>query len=77
MTAFKESKDDVLNETLNVRQGKVYWENEALGRFKFPFYSSAERDAMTDVEEGLTIYNVTSNKLQFYNGTAWETITSA
>jgi GDSL-like Lipase/Acylhydrolase family len=35
----------------------------------------AQRDALTPVE-GIEIYNLTLHKKQFFNGTAWETITS-
>jgi len=39
-------------------------------------YTTAERDALVAVE-GLVIYNTTTNKINFYNGTAWEAVTSA
>jgi hypothetical protein len=40
-------------------------------------YTTAERDALVSPLEGLVIYNTTTNKLNFYNGTAWEAVTSA
>lgn len=42
-------------------------------------YTTAERDALAgaDLIEGLEIYNTTTKKKNFYNGTAWEVITSA
>ena len=41
--------------------------------------TTTERTTMTTsgVEEGGVIYNTSLNKLQFYNGTSWETITSS
>ena len=38
--------------------------------------TSTERDALT-APTGLLVYNTTTNKYNFYNGTAWEVITSA
>lgn len=38
--------------------------------------TEAERDALT-ATKGMIIYNSTSNKLNFYNGTGWEVVTSA
>ena len=36
-----------------------------------------QAEAETGALEGAMIYNTTTNKMQFYNGTAWETITSS
>ena len=45
-----------------------------------PFYppvvTSTQRDAMT-VTAGAMVYNSTTNKLNFYNGSSWEAVTSA
>jgi hypothetical protein len=41
-----------------------------------PNMTTATRDALTAVESAL-IYNTTTNKLNFYNGSAWEAVTSA
>lgn len=41
-----------------------------------PRLTTTQRNALTPVE-GLKIYNTTLKKEQFYNGTAWETITSS
>lgn len=38
--------------------------------------TAASRDALTGVSSGTLIYNSSTNKLNFYNGTAWEAITS-
>jgi len=41
-----------------------------------PRMTTVERDAITSVPAGLMIYNTTTNKLNFYNGSAWEAVTS-
>lgn len=38
--------------------------------------TTAQRDAIADPVEGLQIYNLTTHKIDFYNGSAWETVTS-
>ena len=38
---------------------------------------TTERDALTGMVAGAMIYNETTNKLNFYNGTSWEAVTSA
>jgi hypothetical protein len=35
------------------------------------------RDALTGMPDGCIIFNTSVNKLQFWNGTDWETVTSA
>jgi hypothetical protein len=42
-----------------------------------PRMTTAERNAITSVPAGLMIYNTSTNKLNFFNGTAWEAVTSA
>lgn len=42
-----------------------------------PRMTSTQRDAIASPAAGLCIYNTTSNKLNFYNGSAWEVVTSA
>jgi hypothetical protein len=43
-----------------------------------PRMTTAERNAIAaPVPAGLMVYNTTTNKLNFYNGTAWEAVTSA
>jgi hypothetical protein len=42
-----------------------------------PRMTTTQRDAITSVPAGLMIYNTTTNKLNFYNGSAWEAVTSA
>ena len=39
--------------------------------------TTVERDALSGPAAGLTIYDTTTNKLNFYNGTAWEIVTSS
>ncbi len=47
------------------------------GSVGFPSHTTAERDALSNLAAGQTIYNSTTNKLNFYNGSAWEAVTSA
>jgi len=42
-----------------------------------PRMTTAQRDAIATPPAGLMVYNTTTNKLNFYNGTAWEAVTSA
>lgn len=42
--------------------------------FKFREFTSTQRDAIASPTANLTIYNTTTNKLNFYNGTAWRQI---
>lgn len=42
-----------------------------------PRMTTTQRGAITTPPAGLMIYNTTTNKLNFYNGTAWEVVTSA
>jgi hypothetical protein len=41
-----------------------------------PKMTTVERNAITNITSGLMVYNTTTNKLNFYNGSAWETVTS-
>jgi hypothetical protein len=52
----------------------------------FPKYDTTGRNALTvdaptrtanNITAGFTIYNTTTNKINFWNGTAWEVVTSA
>ena len=40
-------------------------------------YTTAERDALVDVPNGVVIYNTTTNKLNVMADGSWEAITSA
>jgi hypothetical protein len=40
-------------------------------------YTTAAIAALTGMEEGTIVYDSTTNKLNFYNGTDWEVVTSA
>ncbi len=42
-----------------------------------PRMTEVQRDAISSPPAGLMIYNTTTNKLNFYNGTAWEAVTSS
>jgi hypothetical protein len=39
--------------------------------------TSTQRDAISSPATGLMIYNTTTNKLNFFDGSAWEAVTSA
>lgn len=41
-----------------------------------PRMTTTQRDAITSPATGLSVYNSTTNKLNFFNGTAWEAVTS-
>lgn len=40
-------------------------------------FTTTQKNALTGVAEGSVIYDTTLNKLCLYNGSAWETVTSA
>jgi len=42
-----------------------------------PRMTTTQRDAISAPPAGLMVYNSTTNKLNFYNGSAWEAVTSA
>ena len=42
-----------------------------------PRMTGAQRDAISTPPAGLMVYNTTTNKLNFYNGSAWEAVTSS
>lgn len=42
----------------------------------FPSYTTTNRDLIAAPETGLTIFNSSTNKLNFYNGVSWEAVTS-
>lgn len=44
---------------------------------RLPSVTTAERDALTEVERGLLIYNSTTNKANLRVAAAWEAVTSA
>ena len=50
---------------------------EILERFQAPRYSTIERDALFEPQQGQTIYNTTTDKLNFYTGSDWKVITSS
>ncbi len=45
--------------------------------FLQPRMTTTQRDAISTPATGLMVYNTTTNKLNFYNGSAWEVVTSA
>jgi hypothetical protein len=42
-----------------------------------PRMGTTQRNAISSPVAGLIVYNTSTNKLNFYNGTAWEAVTSA
>jgi len=42
-----------------------------------PRLTTTQRDNISSPATGLMIYNTTSDKLNFYNGTNWEEVTSS
>lgn len=42
-----------------------------------PRMTTTERNAISTPPAGLMVYNTTTNKINFYNGTAWEAVTSS
>lgn len=46
-------------------------------RLVLPKMTTTARDAMTNPVSGTIIYNTTTNKINFYNGSGWEAVTSA
>lgn len=63
-TVNKVAEDHTVEEIMN------------MGAF-FPSYTSTERDALTGMLNGTTIYNTTTNKLNFYANGSWVAVTSA
>jgi hypothetical protein len=49
---------------------------DSTGALYPPRLTTEERNALT-VTQGATIFNTSLDKLQMYNGSAWETLTSA
>ena len=66
MATLQQSKADELNMNMNFRTGQVL----------LPQFTTVARDALT-ASAGQIIYNTTTNKINIYNGTAWEAVTSA
>ncbi len=49
---------------------------EILEKFQAPRHTTTTRDSLFEPREGQIIFNQTTSKLNVYNGTAWEEITS-
>ena len=45
--------------------------------FRPPSMTTAQRNLIASPVAGVMVYNTTTNKLNFYNGSAWEAVTSA
>lgn len=62
---------------LKANSGSIYINSGVTdGAVVLPKLTAAQRDALTGVA-GMTVYNTDTNKLNFYNGSAWEAVTSA
>lgn len=66
MTVLSKSKADELTMDTNFLSAEVL----------LPVMTVAERNSIALSIAGRIIYNSDSNKLNFYNGTAWEEVTS-
>ena len=49
---------------------------DSTGAFYPPRVTTTERDALT-VNKGAVVTNLTTNKLNYYNGSSWEEVTSS
>lgn len=47
---------------------------DGVGSVKLPFMTSGQRDALTSMSGGSIIYNFTTNKINFWNGSAWRAL---
>lgn len=72
-----------INSTGNVGIGSTSVESNCLLKlesntkgFRPPSMTTTQRDNISTPIAGLMIYNNTTNKLNFYNGSAWEAVTS-
>jgi hypothetical protein len=45
--------------------------------FRPPIMSTAQRNAVSSPATGLIVYNTTTDKINFYNGTSWQAVTSS
>lgn len=77
MTEFRGSKADVLNNQYRVRgtNGLIEFQNGTT-IIQLPIYTTTERDAVSSPQRGYMIFNDTTNKINFYSGSAWEAVTS-
>ena len=50
---------------------------DAQRNFPVPSFTTAQRDALAAPTKFMLIGNTTTNKLNYYNGAAWEAVTSA
>ena len=60
--------------------GSVNFSNAGVSTSRFmvpPKVTTSQRNSLVDLTSGAMIYNTSLNKLQVYNGSAWETITSS
>lgn len=63
--------------TVNLKDGATTFSSIGAKGIQPISLTTAERDALTSVPAGSVIFNETTSKMNFYNGSAWEAITSA
>jgi len=51
--------------------------DQTVGPLAIERFTTTQRDELSNVLEGTVLYNSTTNKLNLYNGSAWEEVTSA
>ena len=64
----------------NLQAGAVDFANAGVSTQRYmvpPKVTTTERNALANKPSGAFIYNTSLNKLQFWNGSAWETVTSS
>jgi hypothetical protein len=74
--------DEIREWAHDAREVLVRWAEEVDTQFALmkreivPKMTTTERNALEKVVAGVVIYNTTTNKLNFWNGAAWEVVTS-
>lgn len=66
-----------INTAMNLKNGGSTFSSIGVNGMLLPSFTTTARDAISTPATGLTIYNTTTNKLNFYNGSSWEAVTSA
>jgi hypothetical protein len=71
MTYFKGSKSDVRNSNLDQNVGNQE------GYVNLAQYTSVEIGNLENMQAGSLVYNTTTNKVNFYNGSIWVELLTA
>jgi hypothetical protein len=64
------------NMTVGIVTANSFVSNSTSRAFYPPVVTTTQRDAMT-VTAGAMVYNSTTSKINFYNGSAWKVVTSS